>query len=327
MIRPLTIDRTRYLLARVGRWEKTTAKGKTVDAHPPLDAVRDMLATPEPPLPVLSRIVETPVFAPDGQLASEPGYHAAARVYVAPPDGLEVPPVSERPTTAEVERARELICDELLEGFPFTGDAEKAHAVALLLLPFARDMIDGHTPLHLIEKPSPGTGGTLLADALALPATGRPLAATTEARDEDEWRKRITAKLLGSPAHVLIDNLRRPLDSAALSAAITAPAWEDRILGKSEMIRMPVRCCWVATGNNPSVSDEIARRTVRIRLDAREERPQMRTGFRHADLRAWATRHAAISCGRRSPSRARGSRPGDRDGAVRCSEASRTGRA
>jgi hypothetical protein len=69
--------------------------------------------------------------------------------------------------------------------------------------------------------------------------------------------------------------------------------WEDRVLGASEMGRWPVTCAWIGTGNNPALSDELARRTVRIRLDAREDRPWLRTGFRHPDLRVWATTHRA----------------------------------
>jgi len=48
---------------------------------------------------------------------------------------------------------------------------------------------------------------------------------------------------------------------------------------------------WVATGNNPASSGEVARRTVRIRLDARQDRPYLRGGSRHADLGAWALEH------------------------------------
>jgi hypothetical protein len=50
-----------------------------------------------------------------------------------------------------------------------------------------------------------------------------------------------------------------------VAAALTAPYWEDRVLGKSEMVRFPIRCVWIATGNNPQFSNEIARRMVRIR--------------------------------------------------------------
>jgi len=145
--------------------------------------------------------------------------------------------------------------------------------------------------LHLIEKPTPGTGGTLLASVLALPALGRMVPAMTEGGDDAEWRKRLTAKLLESPAVVHIDNVRGRLQSPALAAVLTSTLWEDRILGESRIARVPVHAAFIVTGNNPVLGDEIARRTVRIRLDAGMERPWMRTSFRHPDLRAWAMTH------------------------------------
>jgi hypothetical protein len=69
--------------------------------------------------------------------------------------------------------------------------------------------------------------------------------------------------------------------------------WEDRVLGRSANVELPVRCVWAATGNNVTLSSEIARRTVWIRLDAKEERPYLRSGFRHSNLRGWAAEHRA----------------------------------
>ncbi len=114
-----------------------------------------------------------------------------------------------------------------------------------------------------------------------------------EGRDDDEWRKRITAKLRQKPNLVLIDNLRQELDSSALAAATTARSWEDRVLGASEMVRLPVRCIWIATGNNPEVSNEIACRLVRIRLDAQMDQPWRRRDFRHQDLTGWVRANRA----------------------------------
>ena len=73
-------------------------------------------------------------------------------------------------------------------------------------------MIDGPTPLHLIEKPTPGTGATLMVDAVATIVTGGGVSVMVEGRDDEEWRKRITAKLRQVPSLILIDNLRRQLD-------------------------------------------------------------------------------------------------------------------
>src|SRR5262249_52130600 len=116
--------------------------------------------------------------------------------------------------------------------------------------------------LHLIDAPSPGTGKGLLADVMSVPATGRSATIMTEGQDDAEWRKRITAVLVGGPAFILIDNLRERLDSAALSAALTGSTWTDRILGYTRLATVPVRAVWVATGNNISLSNELARRSV-----------------------------------------------------------------
>jgi len=249
--------------------------------------VKSVLATPDPALPVLTGIVNTPVFGRSGTLITTPGYHPDARLLYVPAPGFAVPDIPGRPTEADIAAARTLICEDLFGDFPFTSDAERAHVVALLLLGFLRGMIDGPTPLHLIEKPTPGTGATLMVDAVATILTGTGASVMTEGRDDEEWRKRVTAKLRQIPSIILIDNLRATLDSASVAAALTAPFWEDRVLGVSEMTRLPIRCLWIATGNNPEFSNEMARRLVRIRLDANVERPWQRGGFRHPDLMVW----------------------------------------
>jgi hypothetical protein len=289
-LRPLDTYRLRHELARVAEWCRFTRFGPE-PALPPLHVVHDILADAAPQLPPLTRIVAAPVFAADGTLLQTPGYQAPAAIYYAPADGLDVPAVPETPSRSDIDHARELLLDDLLADFPFTGDAERAHAVALMVLPFAREMIDGRTPLHLIEKPAPGTGGGLLLQVLTMPALGHAPAVMTEGRDEDEWRKRLTAKFVTGSIFLVIDNIRRRLDSGALAAAITAPVWEDRLLGQTQMVRVRPRCAWVAIGNNPALSNEMARRSARIRLDAKRDQPWLRDEFKHPNLRLWALEH------------------------------------
>jgi putative DNA primase/helicase len=165
--------------------------------------------------------------------------------------------------------------------------------VALLLLGFLRGMIDGPTPLHLIEKPTPGTGATLMVDAIATILTG----SRRQRHDRGPRRRRMAqARHRQAPPDPVHPADRQPalkLDSSAVAAALTAPFWEDRILGASEMARLPIRCLWIATGNNPEFSNEMARRLVRIRLDANVERPWQRSGFRHPDLMTWVRANRA----------------------------------
>ena len=289
----VTEERLRHMLAKLAIWRRIGRSGELVPAPPPTGLVKSLLATPDPGLPVLAGIVTTPVFGRGCTLLTEPGYHPDARLLYHAVHGFRMPPVPERPTPEQIAAARELLLDELLGDFPFTSLAERAHAVALLLLGFVRALVDGSTPLHLIEKPTPGTGATLMVDAISTILTGTGTLVMTESRDDEEWRKRITAKLRQIPTIVLIDNLRNKLDSSALAAALTAPFWEDRILGVSETIRLPIRCVWIATGNNPEFSNEMARRLVRIRLDARVDQPWRRQGFRHPDLMIWVRSNRA----------------------------------
>lgn len=252
---------------------------------PPLEVVRDVMAASGSPFPPLRAIVHAPVLKRDGTILQD-GYDEQTQLFLDPGD-ITTPTLDQPPSNGQVGAARAVL-DELLGEFPFSGDADRAHAKALLLQPFLREHITGPTPLYLIEKPTPGTGATLLAEACTYPAAGELIGAMVEGRDEDEWRKRITTKLSQGPAFIFIDNLRRTLDSAAVASALTATCWEDRLLGTNIETRLAVRCAWIATGNNPTLSNEIARRTVSIRLDAKVDQPWLRDGFRHPDLRGWA---------------------------------------
>lgn len=247
-----------------------------------------MLATPRETIPALARIIRAPILAPSGRIVSK-GYDDETRTFYAP-HGFDHPPVSENPSKEEVAAAVALFLEELLGDFPFADQADRANVLAMFLLPFVREVIgDEPTPLHLIEKPSPGSGGSMLVETLGMVASGSAPAFMTEGRDEDEWRKRLTSTLLAGEEVIVIDNLRRRLDSAALSSVLTARIWTDRILGKSENANLPVRSLWVATGNNPAVSSEIARRCVPIRIDPKMDRPADRPadGFRHPRLLEW----------------------------------------
>ena len=189
----LTHDKMRNLLAEYIRFQKLD-NGAFAAAYPPDAVIINMLAIAEPPpFPRIRRLVSAPVFAADGTLVTTPGYHAGASVYYAPDPAFVLRPVAAAPTSGDLHEARRLLEDELLVDFVFVDPADKAHAIALLLLFFARDLIDGDLPLHLIEKPEVGTGAGKLADACMIPALGGRQGIITDCDDEDEWRKRITA--------------------------------------------------------------------------------------------------------------------------------------
>jgi putative DNA primase/helicase len=295
--RILTESHLRHELARTMEWGDWKSDGKDqekwVSQFPPMDVVRDILATPDLPFPPLEAVVEIPIFGRDGSLQLTPGYHAASRTFYVPGPTFRIGQIPKRPSQAEVTQARSLLVDDLLGDFPFVSTADCAHAVAFSLLLYARHMISGPTPLHVFEKPAAGTGATLMVNLLVSIAIGRPLPAMSEASNEEEIRKRITAVLRKAPQVVLIDNVRQGLYSGALAAAITSDFWEDRLLGSNVTVCLPVGCAWMCTANNVSMSDEIARRVIRSRLDAHVERPWLRQGFRHPNIKDWVAERRA----------------------------------
>ena len=105
IVRPLDSKRIVYELSYIAEWKRRTERGLTPIA-PPASVATQMLATPEMPLPVLARIVEAPVFARDGTLQIDAGYHRASRTLYVPASGFTIPSVPERPTARELERAK-----------------------------------------------------------------------------------------------------------------------------------------------------------------------------------------------------------------------------
>jgi hypothetical protein len=290
-LRPLTVDRMRHELAEAADWFRRSKSGIETPAYPPLDVVRNLLAKADLALPILERVTTVPIFLPDGRLLTAPGYDEEYRIMLCPSpdvDGLEVP---EDPSQGDVDEARRLLCDELLGEFPFAGPADLAHAICALLHPFVREMVSGATPLHLGDKTTPGEGSTLLVDVLCLPAVGIQLMRTTPPGDEGEWRRLIFSQLRSGSPVLFLDNVKGHLDSPTLAAAITSQRFGDRLIRTSEVGSAPVRCLWIATGTNPSLSAEINRRTLRIRLASGLERPELRSGFRHPHLKDWAAKN------------------------------------
>ena len=284
----LTLPGLRGRLDRCAKWMRQGKEG-TQPAWPPKEVVEDMLALPRP-LPVLRGVVNSPVFAANGSLLTDAGYQLDTGLYYEPSDEA-LAPVPNAPDMTDLQRAKEIIRLEWLSDFPFADGASCANIVAAPVTVVAREMIDGPTPLFAIDCPMPGTGKGLLAHGVGIIALGAPPAVMTETRNDDEMRKRITSSLCAGLPVVLLDNLTQPLHSASLAAALTARHWSDRILGRNQIVELPVRCIWLATGNNLQLDNEIARRTVWVRLDARVDRPWQRTSFRHPDLPAWLQRH------------------------------------
>ena len=243
------------------------------------------------PLPELERIVTAPYFTATYQLHQTPGYHAQAKTYYHLTDSrlhdLKIPA---QPTPAQVTAAKQLLLQEVLVDFPFSSEAERANAISTMLEPFIRSWFDV-TPFRLIESARAGTGKGLLGDALLYPFLGEMPTRSPEPKNPEGWQKLITTLLMTIPAVVFFDNIKRPVNDGSLEGILTNPQWGDRVLGGNQHIKLLNQATWLFAGNNVQIGEEIARRTVRIRMVAKTANPHQRKAFVHNPLREWLTAH------------------------------------
>jgi putative DNA primase/helicase len=107
-------------------------------------------------------------------------------------------------------------------------------------------------------------------------ATGRIAAVIPPTSDEAELEKRIAATALAGDQIITIDNVTHILRSNQLCQMLTQDEVQVRVLGASKNVRIPSTGLICATGNNLSIYGDLNRRTIRIRLDAKVERPEER---------------------------------------------------
>lgn len=286
-VAPVCVEALRGYLSESARWMRYKKDG-LVPTYPDPAVATDLAVRHATKLPVLEDFTRSPIFDAHLRLIKNHGYDKKSGTY-CDLSSLKLPrAVPEDPTQADLAEAKEWLLERMLGDFPFCDSASQAHAVAAILSPFVRQALHGPIPLHVIEAPTAGTGKSLLAQVLALPATGTtPAMMSDPGDDEAEWRKRITSTLMKMPSFIFIDNVSSSLESDTLASALTSTWWEDRILGTNKNVRIPQRACWVATGNNLALKLDIARRTAPIRIDSKQADPWNREGFKIEDIVNW----------------------------------------
>ncbi len=275
------------LLIDVADWRKKTAHGDA-PSSPPSRILDAILEEPGQGILELDTVTAVPMFGKDFEFINRPGYHARQRLYFHDAHSLAAA-ASER---LDISEARQLPL-EAIHDFPFPEDADRAHAVALIVLPLMRMALgSAPTPLHSIESPSPGSGKGRLADLVSVIATGSPCKPVTMSGCAGENRKRLTSLMMTGAPLILLDNIPQDqiLNDAALASVLTTTQPADRLLGGNRIVSPKNHVVWLLTGNNVRSTLEIARRSVRIRIDARTDRPWLRNGFLHSDLLDWARR-------------------------------------
>jgi putative DNA primase/helicase len=273
---PITRPYLVETLTRAARFLKFDARSRAFVATDAPDKVADayLARVGDWRLPVLTGIVNTPFLRADGSLCETPGYDSASGLLFKP-ERASFPPIPQSPTRAQAQAALDTI-DALIETLPFVTPTDRSVALSAIFTTLDRRNM-ATAPMHALTAPSAGTGKTLLVDAIAVLATGRPMPVIAQGRTEEELEKRLAAALLAGDAAISIDNCEHALQSSFLCQALTQQHLNIRLLGLSKVVETPVNASIFATGNNLTIVGDLTRRTLLCSLDAQCERPELRT--------------------------------------------------
>jgi putative DNA primase/helicase len=272
-------------LGKVAIWQRFDGRSKKyVQIDPPAAVCQQILSmVGEWPFLPLTGIIQCPTLRRDGSLLIDNGYDDKTSLVLV--GDVSMPAIPSSPSREGALKALKLLSD-LLEEFPFVDDESKAVALSMLITPVVRGAMSV-APMHLVSKPSPGTGASYLADVASMISTGERCAVEAMAPKYEETEKRlIGSALLGLPI-IAVDNAREIVAGDFFCQIVERPLLNLRPLSKSDKHIIANTFTMFANGNNACVAEDMVRRTVRCVIDANIENPEERV-FTHnplADIR------------------------------------------
>jgi putative DNA primase/helicase len=243
--------------------------------------------------PQLRGIASAPFVRADGSVAATPGYDEASGLLLALP--ADWPPPLQDPTRADALAALAKL-RHLIGTFAFVTPEDESVALSAMLMPLVRPGIEA-APMHGFSAPVRGSGKSMLADLVAILATGREAAAITWGPDAEENTKALTAALLAGDAVAVLDNVEVLLRGELLCSALTQSALRLRPLGRSELVTVPSVASLLATGNALTPAGDMTRRVLVAEMDPQCERPELREFHNDPKADALAARAELVNAG------------------------------
>jgi putative DNA primase/helicase len=286
-IRRVEVETLREELSRYASWERRGSKGEYVECHPPKDVAAAVRKRGQWfGIRPLEAITEAPALRPDGSILDRPGYDAATRVLYLPSQTF--PGVRERPSRDNARRALSALLEPFAE-IPFEREEQRHVPIAALLTLLARPAIRGAVPAFGFNSPVAGAGKSLCVQVISAIATGRWSEPSTYPADPVELEKSLGGEALAGSPIVDFDNVEDVIESGPLLKAITArDKVRFRVLGANQKISAKWRAVVLLGGIGLCIGRQMSRRILMATITPREERPELRTGFKIPDLAGWA---------------------------------------
>jgi phage/plasmid primase-like uncharacterized protein len=261
-------------LTREIEWVKSDARKK--DGYVTRDAP-DFLAPALieqkvwPNIRELAGITSAPILREDGSVRLEAGYDPETGMLLVPRGPFL--PVADKPTLGDAINALQILKTPF-QHYTFATDAGLASALSIILSRLARHLMP-LVPFHLITAPGAGSGKGYIIQVASIICDGVQASLRPWQKNEDELRKLLTSSVMASHGVICFDNIENGLviNSSTLDSFLTAPVWEDRVLGVNKIIQATNCLVLAGTGNNVQFAQDSIRRAVVARVLTESETP------------------------------------------------------
>jgi hypothetical protein len=265
-----------------------------VKARCPIDVCENMIVEPEITniLPVILGITESPYITETGEIITKPGYNSKTKLYFAVNDGYKEIELPDKPSRDDAIYAYDRVMG-LFKDFQFEDQASRQNVFAALLTTIIRPAIKGCVPMHLVDKPQMGVGGSLVDEIIVRIATGKGMSPSNAPKDanNEEWEKSINGMLQSGRTIVCYDNIESNFYNAALASIITSERKSCRLLGSINDTIFENHIAWLGNGINLTIGGDMPRRVFHSRLSTNTSRPQQRTGFTIPNIKQHVLEH------------------------------------
>lgn len=279
---------TRLLASNVKLMRHDARRRGLVPVDPPERVVQQVLARRgiEAPARELRGITTAPIWDPQrGIVVQEPGYHEQQQIYVAPSD-VTFPEIPKAPTRDDALAALERLMTPF-EEYTFELPEHRSVVLAALLSGVTRRLLP-ECPLYVIDAADRSYGKTLLTKTLAICTSGAVGGIMPAVRPE-ELEKSVTAMVLSGAPVAIIDNVEGNFGNAWFAGALTSETVNVRLFGTLNVRQAPSTALWMVTANNVVLSEDIAARSLTVRIVSNKPDPASHRYQR--DLVQWAQSH------------------------------------
>ncbi len=273
---PLDRNRLRLAVSEAGVWKRFLKDEVTEPDNALLDAAVAAPIERYWKVPVLAGLYSGALLRSDGTVASAAGYDAATGFFLT--RDVPFPPVPVHPSAADVAFVRDMFAD-IFDEFLFASEADRANAVAALLMAVLRPMFAGPVPIWAIDKNTPRAGGTLLSLVVGALAYGEVPLVHAASRRRDEMEKVVRMTVREGLRFVVLDNVAPGTDwtpEVLLSATSGSGRVVSRNMGTYASFVSRVPAFFVVNGVHLDIRADVTGRMFLVRLSAPKAWQEMR---------------------------------------------------